>query len=112
MPRKVKRKMARSKPKAKASKRGAKTSARSAARKTSAPAPTISREVIEEILVHSAKSAEGEQLSDAALAEIAAAAGLDPARVLDVHERLCEVADAEAATTVLRVVELWEPDEE
>ena len=75
------------------------------------PAPMISRDVVEEILVHSAKSDEGERLSDKALLQIAAAAGLHPARFLDVHQRLCDAAEAEA-TTVFQVVELWGPEEE
>lgn len=72
-------------------------------------APIISRDIVEEILVHSARAAEGEQLSDKALAQIAIAANLDPARVLEAHERLCEVVDEAEHATVFSVVELWEP---
>jgi hypothetical protein len=64
---------------------------------------------MEEILVHSAKATEGEQLSDKALTQIAVAAQLDPARVLEAHRRLCEAVDEAEHATVLSVVELWEP---
>jgi len=110
MLRKIRRKMATSKAKAIAAKRRPKKAARRTAPKAASATPTISRDVIEEVLIHSAKSAEGEQLSDTALTQIAAAAGVDAAKVLDAHERLCEAADAEA-TTVFRIVELWEPYE-
>jgi hypothetical protein len=70
--------------------------------------PSLSREVLEEVLVHSAKASEGDQLSDKALSEIAVCADLDPARVLAAHRRLCEEAE-DAGVTVLRVVELWDP---
>ncbi len=71
---------------------------------------SLSREVVEEILLHSSRSEEGEQLSDRALAEIALCANLDPARVLDMHRRLCDAAE-QNDVTVLRVVEIWEPEE-
>lgn len=74
-------------------------------------APLISRDVVEEILVHSAKSAEGDKLSDKALMQIAGAAALNSAKILYVHERLCEAADAEAMT-VFQVVELWGSNDE
>jgi len=99
---------AKRRPKKKAA-RGKAASAAGAASQRSAT-PTISRDVVEEILVHSARSDEGERLSDKALLQIAGAADLDPARFLEVHQRLCEAAEAEA-TTVLQVVELWGPEE-
>jgi hypothetical protein len=64
---------------------------------------------MEEILVHSARAAEGEQLSDKALTQIAMAANLDPARVLEAHGRLCEAVDEAEHAAVFSVVELWEP---
>ena len=121
MARKTKLKPAKSNRKTTAAKpRPKKKAARSAPRKAAigaraaAPAPStpmMSRDVVEEILVHSAKSDEGERLSDKALLQVAGAAGLDPTRVLAVHQRLCEAAEAEA-TTVFQVVELWGPEEE
>lgn len=60
--------------------------------------------------MHSAKSSEDDRLSDKTLAEIAACADLDPARVLDAHRRLCEAAD-DSSVTILNVVELWDPYE-
>jgi len=85
-----------------------------AARRAAAPAqpviPMLSREVVEELLVHSARSGDGETLSDKALVEIALSAGLDPEKLLDAHRQLCEAAD-EPDITVLRVVELWDPYE-
>jgi hypothetical protein len=110
-----KRKVATSKAKA-APKRSGRKPSRSA-RKTGAGAtrakspvtPVISRDVIEEILVHSAKAAKGEQLSDKALAQVAVAADLDPARVLEAHGRLCASVDEAEHATVFSVVELWEP---
>ena len=76
----------------------------------SSPRPSLSREVVEEILVHSAKSSDGEPLSDKALSEIAVCADLEPARVLDVHRQLCDAVE-DSEMTVLRVVELWDPYE-
>jgi hypothetical protein len=119
MPRKTKPKAKKAMRKATAAKRPAKRSGRSAARKTPVaraarpqpPAPPrLSREAVEEVLVHSAKSSEDEWLSDKTLSEIAICANLDPSRVLDVHRRLCEAAD-DSGVTILRVVELWEPYE-
>ena len=121
MVRKTSLKTAKSTRKTTAAKRGLKKKAMPSKPRKAAPAkgaagptssaPMVSRDVVEEILVHSAKSDEGERLSDKALLQIAVAAGLEPTRVLDVHQRLCEAADAEA-TTVFQVVELWGPEEE
>jgi hypothetical protein len=74
----------------------------------SMPAPRLSREVVEELLVRSANAPEGDQLSDKALAEIALCASLDPAKILEAHRRLCAMAE-ETELGVLRVVEVWEP---
>lgn len=90
-------------------KRKARPAAARAVRTAAAP-PSLSREVVEEVLVHSARSSDGEQLSGKALAEIALCAGLDPARFIDAHRQLCEAVE-EPQVTVLRVVELWDPDE-
>jgi len=79
-------------------------------RRAAAPPARLSRDAVEELLVHSAKAAEGEQLTDSTLAEIARCAGLDPEQLLDAHRRLCAAVE-DAGTTVLRVVELWEPDD-
>ena len=92
----------------KASRGAVKTRARATKAKP-AVAQVISRDIMEEILVHSAKATEGEQLSDKALTQIAVAAQLDPARVLEAHRRLCEAVDEAEHATVLSVVELWEP---
>lgn len=115
MARAKKRKIAKSKGKAapqrrikKARRNAGKTLAGAAKVKLSS-APVISRDIVEEILVHSARAAEGEQLSDKALAQIAIAANLDPARVLEAHGRLCDVVDEAERSTVFSVVELWEP---
>ncbi len=113
MPRKTSRKSTGSKQKPRKAKRPAARPPRSGARKGAAaaksiPAPRLSREVVEELLVHSANAPEGDQLSDRALSEIALAAALDPAKLLEAHRRLCAMAD-EADVTVLRVVEVWEP---
>jgi hypothetical protein len=114
----IKRKTAKPKRQASPVKPRSKRSTRSAARRTSVKtaaempaysAPIISRDVIEEILVHSAKSPEGEQLSDQALSQIAIAANLDPAKLLEAHGRLCDEADEANFTTVFQVVELWSP---
>jgi len=72
--------------------------------------PMLSRDVVEELLVHSARASEDDTLSDKALVEIALSAGLDPEKLLDAHRQLCEAAD-EPDITVLRVVELWDPYE-
>ena len=72
-------------------------------------APIISRDVVEEILVHSAKSPDGEQLSDQALSQIAIAASLDPAKLLEAHRRLRDEADEANFATVFQIVELWNP---
>jgi hypothetical protein len=118
MARATRRKTTKSKRKAKPAILLSKRPARRAARRTSVntpagvraySAPIISRDVIEEILVHSAKSPEGEQLSDLALSQIAIAANLDPTRVLEVHGRLCDEADEANFRTVFQVVELWSP---
>ncbi len=119
MPRKTKGRARKAKRKAMPAKRPAKLPIRRASRKAavkgaarpqpSAP-PTLSREAVEEVLVHSARSSEDERLSDKTLSEIAACANLDPSRILDAHRRLCEAAD-DSEVTVLRVVELWEPYE-
>jgi hypothetical protein len=115
MARAKKRKMATSKAKA-PPKRPASKAARSAtktragAAKAKPPvAPVISRDVMEEILVHSAKAPEGEQLSDKALTQISIAANLDPTRILEAHGRLCQAVDEAEHATVFSVVELWEP---
>jgi hypothetical protein len=115
MARAKKRKITTSKAKA-APKRSARKAARSAAKtraraaKAKPPvAPVISRDVMEEILVRSAKAPEGEQLSDKALTQISIAANLDPARVLEAHGRLCEAVDEAEHATVFSVVELWAP---
>ncbi len=119
MPRKTNTKARKAKRKTTAAKRPAKRSSRGtsgkapvkkAARPQSSLPPRLSREVVEEVLVHSARSSEDERLSDAALSEIAVCANLEPSRVLDAHRQLCEAAD-ESDVTVLRVVELWEPYE-
>lgn len=118
MARAIKRKTTKPKRKPKPAKPRSERSTRSAARRTSAKtpaevraysAPIISRDVIEEILVHSAKSPDGEQLSDQALSQIAIAANLDPTKVLEAHGRLRDEADEANFTTVFRVVELWSP---
>lgn len=95
------------------SSRSAKRSTRRSGRRASPAAARagLSRDVVEELLFHSARSGEGEELSDKALTEIARAAGLDPARVLDAHRRLRETADQDGVT-VLRVVEIWGSDGE
>ena len=87
-----------------------KSGARSAAPSRSAPPPSLSRQVVEEVLVLSAKSSESEQLSDKAVAEIATCAHLDPEAVLDAHRRLCETAD-EPEIGFLRVIEISDPQE-
>jgi hypothetical protein len=98
--------------KTKKAKRSVKRSAKRGSRRAAARVPPrLSREVVEEVLIQSAKSSEGEELSDKALTEIARSAGLDPARLLDAHRRLREAAD-QGDVTVLRVVEIWEPYEE
>jgi hypothetical protein len=121
MARAKKRKIATSKGKAAAPQRRAKKARRDAGKTRAgaakvklSSAPVISRDIVEEILVHSARAAEGEQLSDKALAQIAIAANLDPARVLEAHGRLCDTVDEAEHATVFSVVELWEPyvDEE
>jgi hypothetical protein len=115
MARAKKRKIATSKGKAapqrraKKARRNAGKTRAGAAKVKASSAPVISRDIVEEILVHSARAAEGEQLSDKALAQIAIAANLDPARVLEAHGRLCDVVDEAEHSTVFSVVELWEP---
>lgn len=118
MARQIKRKTTMAKRKAKPAKARAKRSAARPARKApvktpaqgrASLAPIISREVIEEILVHSAKLPDGEQLSDQALSQIAIAASLDPAKVLEAHRRMRDEADEADFTTVFRIVELWNP---
>ncbi|HYM04193.1 MAG TPA: hypothetical protein VET85_14665 [Stellaceae bacterium] len=120
MPPKAKRKTPKPKRKAAAPQRRAKKTGRRTARKPpsakiasspKAPVPTIGRDVVAEILLLSAKSTEGEQLGDAALSQVAMAAGLEPADVLTVHERLCAAADEADRITVVEVVELWSPEE-
>jgi hypothetical protein len=95
----------------KAAKRGrAARKARAPVREAAPARPSISRAVIEEILIYSAKSPE--PLSDTALAEIAIAADLEPERVLEVHQRLAEAYENEpSAPTVIHFVELWEPED-
>jgi hypothetical protein len=118
MARAIKRKTTKPKRIAKPAKARSKRSTGRAARRQSVrtpaevsthSAPIISRDVVEEILVHSAKSPDGEQLSDQALSQIAIAANLDPTKVLEVHGRLRDEADEANFTAVFRVVELWNP---
>lgn len=113
MARAKKRKIATSKGKA-APKRRAKKATRNAGKASTVAAkaraaPVIDREIVEEILVHSARAAEGEQLSNKALSQIAIAANLDPSKVLEAHGRLCSAVDEAEHATVFSVVELWEP---
>ena len=107
MARKMKRK-AQKKKSPRSAKRGTRRSTRA---KVAAAQPRLSRDVVEELLLHSVRSGEGDALSDRALTEVARCAGLDPARLLDAHRRLREAAD-QGDVTVLRVVEIWEPYEE
>lgn len=124
MAREIKRKTTKPKGKAKPAKTRAKRSTANATRKTSAKRrtavktageigtnspPIIGRDVIEEILVHSARSPDGEELSDEALFQIATAAKLDPTKVLEAHARLRDEADEANFATVFQVVELWSP---
>jgi hypothetical protein len=118
MARAIKRKTTKPKRKAKPAKPRSKRSAGSAARRASVrtPAevstyatPIISRDVIEEILVRSAKSPDGERLSDQALSQVAIAANLDPTKVLEAHGRLSDEADEANFATVFQIVELWNP---
>ncbi|MGO8915507.1 MAG: hypothetical protein ACLQJR_06330 [Stellaceae bacterium] len=108
----AKRRTATAKRPAKRSSRGPsrKASIEKAARPHSFLSPRLSREVVEEVLVHSARSSSDERLSDTALSEIAICADLEPSRVLEAHRQLCEAAD-DSDVTVLRVVELWDPCE-
>jgi hypothetical protein len=118
MPRKAKAKARKAK-RSPVGKRQAKRSGRRALRKPAArrsaisqpfSPPGLSREVVEEILLLSAKSSEGEQLSDRAVLEIATSASLDPESVLDAHRRLCEAND-EPDIAILRVIEISDAEE-
>jgi hypothetical protein len=115
MARAIKRKTTKPKRKAKPAKTRSKRSAGRPARRTpvrkpaEALAPIISRDVVEEILVHSAKLPDGEQLSDQALSQISIAANLDPTKVLEAHRRLRDEADEANFATVFQIVELWNP---
>jgi hypothetical protein len=115
MARAAKRKTGKAKRKAAPAKRRAKPSARKGGGNAPAPRasaePVISRDIVEELLVHSARSDEADRLSDKALSQIAAGAGLEAAKLLEAHRLLCDEADASGVTTVFRVVELWEPDD-
>lgn len=119
MPRKAKGKSATSPRKAPDAKHRSKEARRSAPRKAgswapgneTSPAPILSQDVVEEILVHSARFGAGEHLSPRALSQVALAAGLDPATVLGVHKRLCAAADDTEMPTVLRIVEIEDPYE-
>lgn len=111
MTRRARSQRGKSKRKAPTAKRRTTRSRPNTARKRSPmklPSPSLSREVLEEILLHSAKSPEGQALSENALSGIAVCAGLDPAAVLDAHRRLRESVE-EPSVTVLRVVGLWDP---
>ncbi len=109
---------AKSKGKAKAKAKAAARPRRSAARK-GAPArrarpessPRLSREVVQEILMASVQMDDEQQLSDQAIREIALCAGVDPDRLAQAH-RLLRAAENETGVTVLRVVELWDPEAE
>ncbi len=115
MARAIKRKTTKPKRKAKPAKPRSSRSAGRAARRTpvrkpaEASIPIISRDVVEEILVHSAKSPDGEQLSDQALSQIAIAASLDPTKLLEAHGRLRDEAEEANFATVFQIVELWNP---
>lgn len=118
MAREIKRKTTKPKGKAKPVKTRAKRSTASATRRTAVKTagkirtnspPIIGRDVIEEILVHSARSPDGEELSDEALFQIATAAKLNPTKVLEAHARLRDEADEANFATVFQVVELWSP---
>jgi len=95
----------------KAAKRGRTARKAGGSRRAAASArPPISRTVVEEILIYSAKSPE--PLSDTALAEIAIAADLEPNRVLEVHQRLSDAYENEAsAPAVIHFVQLWESED-
>lgn len=115
MARAIKRKTTKAKRKTKPAKPRSSRSTGRVARRTpvrkpaEATAPIISREVVEEILLHSAKSPDGEPLSDQALSQIAIAASLDPTKLLEAHRRLRDEADEANFATVFQIVELWNP---